>query len=153
MGIELAISGAALALGAISTIANIGANAAAASDRKKSFDASTAANNVQVNTQTNNSIYDRRARIREQRVRLAAIKQGSENAGTAGSSGEGGAASSLTSNFGSLVSQSRGANASNIGLNKLTQTAAEYDQSARNTLAWNEVFQQGVKTTQNVFNL
>ena len=153
MGIELAIGAAALALGAVSTGVNVAAAGSAASDRKKAFDAETKSNNVQIAQAQINSSYDRRARIREDRVRQAQIAQGSENGGTAGSSAEAGALGSLRSNFDALGAQSSGQSKANVGLNRYNQEAAQYDQNARNTLAWNDVFQSGVKTAQNVFNL
>lgn len=153
MGIELAISGAALALGAISTAVNVGAAASASADRAKAFAAQTEANNVAVAQQTNNAAYDRRARIREERVRMASMEQGAENSGTGGSSAEAGALGSLRSNFDALGSQSFGQTKANTGINRLNQDAANYDENAKNTLAWNDVFQTGVKTTQNIFNL
>ena len=153
MGIELIVGAASLALGAISIAGNVASNASAAADRKASFDAQTAANNVQTAQQKNRSLYDRRARIREERVRRATMLQGSQNSGTAWSSSEIGALGSLTSNFNALGAQSAGESKANEGYNKLTQTAATFDENAKTTLAWNDVFQTGIKTTQNIFDL
>lgn len=152
MGLELIVGAASLALGAISIGMNVSSAAQAATDRQQSFDAQTAANNAAINQQTNNANYDRRSRIREERVRRAQIEQGSQNGGTAGSSGETGALGSLDSNFAALNSQAEGQTATNVGINKLNQTAAQYDENARTTLAWNDVFQSGLKTGQTIFD-
>lgn len=152
MGIELVVGAASLALGVLSFASNAASTASAQADKKQSFDASTAANNVTIAQQENNSIYDRRSRIREQRVRQAQLQQGAANTGTNGSSGEAGALGSLNSNFNSLLGQSSGQDMANRGINRLNQTAAEFDQSARNTLAWNDVFQSGIRTAQTIFD-
>lgn len=152
MGIELVIGAASLALGVLSFASNAGTAAAAASDRKQSADASTASNNIQIAQQENNSIYDRRSRIREQRVRQAQMEQGAANTGTNGSSSEAGGIGSLDSNFSALIGQSSGQDKANSGINRLNQTAAGFDESARTTLAWNDVFQSGIKTGQTIFD-
>ena len=146
MGIELALGAASLAIGLISAVS-------ASSDRAKAASIQTTANNVAIAQQTNNSNYDMRSRIREERVRQAQIEQGSQNGGTAGSSSESGALSSLDSNFNALTSQEEGQTKANVGINRLNQDAVNADESAKDTLAWNDVFQSGIKTTQNIFHV
>ncbi len=144
MGLELILGAASLAVGVISSVS-------AASDRAKSAEASKTSNNITIAQGKVEALEARRSRIREERVRRAQIEQGSQNAGSSGSSGASGAVSALGTNFGTLISQQEGATKANIGINKWNQIATDFENRARATTAWGELFQSGFKTIGTIF--
>ncbi len=144
MGIELVFGALSLAVGLVSTASS---QAAA----KKSMAAQKEANNIQLAQSENNAREDRRQLLREERIRRARIMQGSFNSGAAGSSGEIGAMGAITTNVDSAVSNSGANSKANAGINIFNQKAATFDQQARESLAWGEVFQSGIGTFGNIF--
>ena len=146
MGIELILGAASLAVGVISS-------ASASADRKKAAAAQKQVNNITNAQQKVNSFEDRRQRLREERMRRASMEQGSQNTGTSGSSGEGGGLSALSTNFQTLLSQQAGMTKANEGINKWNQKAVDFETKARETLAWGDVFSEGLNTAGNLFKL
>lgn len=145
MGIEVILGAAALAVGLVSTgISTAAANASAAAQKESQ---NIALGQSKVNAQEN-----RRQLMREERIRRARIMQSSENAGGAGSSSEAGAIGAITTNVDAQVASSRGESAANTGINVQNQRATDYDNRARQALAWGEVFQGGINSFANIFD-
>lgn len=100
------------------------ANARSAAEEQRKAQAEQKAMNAQKAAQ------ERRAQIREERVRRARIIQGAENTGTSGSSGLSGAVSSISSQFagnvGYNLGQLQGANA----ISDYSQKAADFSFNA-----------------------
>lgn len=144
MGVELILGAASLAVNLISTVS-------AASQRKQSAKAQKESNNISIAQSKVNSYEERRQRLREERVRRAAMEQGSQNSGTSGSSGESGGISALGSNFGTLLSQQLGQTKANEGINKWNQKAIDFENKARETLAWGDVFSSGFSTISDTY--
>ena len=129
MGLELIFGAISLAVGLVST-------AASQSAAKKSGAAQKEANNISLAQSQNAAREDRRQLLREERIRRARIMQGSYNAGGSGSSGELGALGAITTNVDSTVAGAEANSKANAGINMFTQKAANYDQQAREILAW-----------------
>jgi len=144
MGLELILGAASLAVGLISTgISTSNANKSAAAQRETQ--------NIQLGQSAVASKENRRQLMREERIRRARIMQGSENAGGAGSSGEAGAMGAITTNVGGQIAASSGESRANAGINQWQQKALDFDNKARQALAWGEVFQGGITTFGNIF--
>jgi len=145
MGIELALGVVSLVVGVVSGVqqANL-ANQAA--DAQKAANATSAAQ-TQVNSQE-----ELRQRVREERIRRAQIIQASTNQGTTGSSGEGGALSSLDTNFGTLVSQSEGQSNTNSIINAYNQRATDLTNQSNILKSLTGTVQTGIDTFGTIFN-
>lgn len=141
-----------LALGIIGFAQQASAAASAADDRKKAAAAEKKKNAIQINTQKIQAATERRQLVREERVRRARMIQGAANTGVAGSSAVGGGISSLGSNFGSVLAQQQTTTKANVGINKQNQIAADFEQRARETLMWSEVFSSGIKLGQSALS-
>ncbi len=144
MGLELVFGALSLAVGLIST--SNSQNAA-----KKAAAAQRESNNISLAQSENAAREDKRQLLREERIRRARIMQSSFNTGGAGSSGESGAMGAITTNVDSAVSGAEATSKANAGINIFNQKAATYDQKARESLAWGEVFQSGLSTFGNIF--
>lgn len=144
MGIEVILGAASLALGLVS-------GTSAAADRKNAAAASTEANKVRTASSQIQASEQRRQLLREERLRRARMLQGAQNSGTSGSSGVMGGVSAITTNVDNIISQQLGENKANEGINKWEQKAVNYENKARETLAWNEVFQNGINTVGSIW--
>lgn len=137
MGLELIFAAASLAVGVIG-----GVNAS--NNAKKSAAAQKEANAISIAQTKVEAAEQRRQLLREERIRRARLRQGSENAGAGGSSGELGALGAITTNVDSITSAASGATKANEGINTWQQKAVDFDQKARDALMWSDVFQSGI---------
>lgn len=145
MGIEIILGAASLAVGLISTgISTSAANASAAAQKESQ--------NITLGQSQVTARENRRQLMREERIRRARILQSSSNSGASGSSGEAGALGAITTNVDSQVAASRGESAANTGINFQNQRATDFDNKARQALAWGEVFQGGINSFANIFD-
>lgn len=145
MGIEIILGAAALAVGLVST--GVSVNAA-----NKSAAAQKEAQNIQLGQSQVQARENRRQLLREERIRRARILQGSENAGGSGSSGEAGAIGAINTNVSGQIAASAGESKANTGINFQSQKALDYDNKAKQALAWGEVFQGGINSFANIFD-
>lgn len=137
MGIELILGAASLAVGVISGMQSSAASAKAATAQKN-------ANLIQMAQTQVTALEERRKLLREERIRRALLTQGGVNLGTAGSSGLLGAEAAIGTNVGGVVSAQSGATAANEGINMWNQKAIDFEQRARQAIAWGDVFQSGI---------
>lgn len=145
MGLEVILAAASLAVGLVATgVSTAAANASAAAQKESQ--------NITLGQSKVNAQENRRQLMREERIRRARILQSSNNAGGAGSSGEVGALGAITTNVDAQVASSRGESAANTGINFQNQRATDYDNQARQALAWGEVFQGGINSFANIFD-
>lgn len=144
MGIEVVFGAISLAVGLAST-------AVSAINSGKALKAQKEAQNIGLAQGSIAAAGDRRQLLREERVRRAKILQGATNSGADGSSGESGALSAITTNVDTMISDSASQSKGNAGINSFNQKAANYDQAARDSLAWGEVFQSGAKSFGGIF--
>ncbi len=145
MGIELIFAAASLAVGLVSTGISV-------SNANKSAAAQKESQNIQLGQSAVNARENRRQLLREERIRRARILQSSNNAGGAGSSAESGALGAISTNVDSQVAASSGESKANAGINVQNQKALDYDNKAKQALAWGEVFQGGVNSFANIFD-
>lgn len=145
MGLELILGAASLAVGLISA-------GSAAADRKASAAAGKEANQIRTAQGRVQASEQRRQLLREERLRRAKMLQGAQNSGTAGSSGALGGGAAITTNVDNVVSQQLGETKANEGVNSWEQKAVNYENSARATLMWGEVFQNGINTVGGIFD-
>lgn len=95
---------------------------------------------------------ERRAQIREERIRRARIMQSSVNTGTVGSSGEAGALSSLSTQLGTNVGMNLGQiNAAN-NISAFNQRAADFEMSAQDNLFKANTWGQVSQTAMSIFS-
>lgn len=139
MGLEIVAGIASLAVGVIS-------GASASSAYKKSAAAQKEANAIETAQTKINAADERRRLLREERIRRARLMQGAQNTGTSGSSGELGAMSAITTNVDSIMSAQLGETKAIEGMNKWRQVATDYEQKARESLMWGDIFSSGIKT-------
>lgn len=132
MGIEIAFGIASLALGVISGVNQMNsanetriATDKAIGKEKQAVKAQKEVNRIQVAQQKIVGLEDRRQRIREERIRRAAMESAAEGTGTSGSSGESGGISALGANLGTLVGSQRTATRANKGINANNQKALD----------------------------
>lgn len=96
---------------------------------------------------------DRRAQIREERVRRARILQSSENTGTSFSSGEAGAVGSLsTQYFGNLGTQLGGAQSA-ANISTFQQNAANFNFESQQSQQEAQMFNQLGNLSGNIFDM
>lgn len=137
MGIEigLLISAASAATGVVSLVQGANArsdarkNARAAAEQEKQIQAETKAQQAQ------RAAEERRAQIREERVRRARVLAGSEASGASGSSGEFGALGALSTNLGSNIGSNLGRLAAGERTSGYAQAAADFRGAADNSLS------------------
>ena len=142
MGIEVAFGVAALAVGLISGANQMrsagetraATNNAVAAD-KKAAEAQKETNRIIQAATKNNSLEQRRQKIREERLRRAQLLQAGENTNGGGSSGESGAISSLSANLAGQVAGSRSEGRANTGVNKYQQKSLDYQIQSRSIMA------------------
>lgn len=137
MGIELALIGLSVAIGAVGTVATINASNQAAKAQKE-------ARNIQTAQQKNEAAVSRRQAIREDRIRRARILAAAENSGTGASSGSVGAIGALDTNLSGLLGASLGQSKANAGINKQLQKGADAEQFAANVGAVTTLLQGGL---------
>jgi hypothetical protein len=132
MGIEIAFGIASLAVGVISGLNQMSAAAEttkaterAIKKEKQAVAAQKEVKNIQLAQQKIVGLEDRRQRVREERIRRAAMLTASEHAGGAGGSGEAGAVSALGANLGALISFQSGESRANTGVNTYNQKALD----------------------------
>lgn len=159
MGLELILGVASLAVGAISGINQMNAANQSASFARESAAAQKESNTITRAQQQVSSLENRRQRIREERVRRAAMISGAAASGTSDSSGLSGALGALGSNYGTLVSQQYGETKSIEGINKYNQKSIDLDTEARVTRAnadafssFMGIFQTGLNRVGNIFD-
>lgn len=144
MGIEVILGAASLAVGLVS-------GASAAADRRASAAAGREANQIRTANTRIQASEQRRQLLREERLRRARMLQGAQNSGTSGSSGVMGGTSAITTNVDNLISQQLGETKANEGINSWEQKAVNYENKARQTMAWADVFQGGINTVGNIW--
>ncbi len=138
-------------------VAVIGLLSANASQNKQASMASDAAahqreaQNEQRSAIASQQASDRRAQVREERVRRAKIMQGAENSGTAGSSGEIGALGSISTQFFSNIGTSLGGQRVASNISSQQQTAADMNFNAQIAGQQGARTQQGVQLAGNIF--
>lgn len=148
MGLEVAalvISGVGLASSISSQRQAQDANERAADQQREAQSEQKAVNAAQQNA-------DRRALIREERVRRARILQGSENSGTAYSSGEAGATSSLATQYFANLGTSLGGAKAAANISNFQQTAADFSTTAAQKSQDASMFQQLGNLGANIFD-
>ena len=145
MGLELIVGAASLAVGLISA-------GSAAADRKASAAAGREANQIRTAQGRVQASEQRRQLLREERLRRAKMLQGAQNSGTAGSSGVLGGTAAIGTNVDNVISQQLGDTKANEGINNWEQKAVNYENKARTTLMWGEVFQNGINTVGGIFD-
>jgi hypothetical protein len=120
MGIVEAVAIASLAVAAGSAYMQSEAQKDAASEQRKARNEQKAVNAAQ-------AAQERRAQIREERIKRARVMQAAENTGTTGSSGALGAVSNISSQFGSNVGF-------NLGQISSANRISDYQQNAANDM-------------------
>ena len=140
MGLEIATISAII--GGVGTVASLKGQADARSSAAASADMQRRAQSEQRAVVASQQANDRRAQIREERVRRARIMQSSENTGTSGSSGEVGAVGSIaTQFFGNLGTSLAGAQSS-ANISNFQQSAADFNYSTQKSQQEASLFQQ-----------
>lgn len=137
MGVELALIGLSVAVGAVGTVATINASNQAAKAQKE-------ARNIQTAQQKTEAANSRRQAIREDRIRRARILAAAENTGTGASSGSVGAVGALDTNLSGLLGASLGESKANAGISKQLQKSANAEQFASNVGAITNLLQSGI---------
>ncbi len=145
MGIELVLGALSIAVGVIGGIAQASSTAAAASEQREARNISGAQDKIR-------SMEDRRARIREDRIRRAQLLAASENTGTTGSSGQIGAIGALSTNLAGLVGSSLGESRANEAINGAVQRSADHQSTANQIGAWTNTIQGAIGGFSSVFD-
>lgn len=145
--VSIAIIGTVLSsvVGVAGGIASANATSRAADEQKEANNISAAQNKV-------DSLEQRRAKVREERIRRAMVISSSENSGTSGSSGEIGSIGALNTNLAGLVSTSLGQSRANNGINNRQQSAADFTSKANAIGAWTNTIQGGIEGFSSVFD-
>lgn len=147
MGIEIVLAAASLATGAISAQRQAEAQKEAKKDAKRAEAEQRKAQAEQRASNAAQSAAERRAQIREERVRRAKVIQASENTGVSGSSGEAGATANLATTLGSNIGRNIGALQTAENISQANQNAADFLGSAQSHQAdasmWGTVGQLG----------
>lgn len=139
-------------------VAVVGAISGASAQEKqkqaadKAADAQRGAQSEQRALVASQQAADRRAQVREERVRRARIMQGAENSGTAGSSSEAGALGSISTQFFSNVGTSLGGNRVAANISNFQQTAADFNFQGQQAQQQNVMFNQAVAAGASIFN-
>lgn len=165
MGLELIIAAASAVTGVVSLVQGAEARSDARRDAKRAADEEK---KIQAETkaqQAQRAAEERRAQIREERVRRARILAGAESSGASGSSGEFGALGALATNLGSNIGSNLGILAAGERTSGYAQAAADFRGSADNSLSKAQQSDQlfdlsskafsaagGVKTIKSIFD-
>lgn len=96
---------------------------------------------------------DRRAQIREERVRRARLLQGSENTGTAFSSGETGGVGNIATGYFSNLGTSLGSEQSAANISTFQQNAANFNYETQQSLQESQMFTQLTHLSSNIFDM
>lgn len=120
----------ALAIGTLSYVSQVKSNKEAQRNvsRANSENKKTQAEQKALNAQK--AANERRQQIREERVRRAQVEQSAENTGVAGSSGELGAVSGLTTQLGANIGTNLGQLQGVQNINNYSQAAADFSTAA-----------------------
>lgn len=110
----------------------IGASIQAGAEREAAAE-NREANEIQKASSKVQSNLDRRAAVRQERIKRAAILQESINTGVGGSSGESGAIGSLGGSLSSLSAEAIGKGKANEGINLRRQNAEDIRSKGRAT--------------------
>ena len=139
MGVSLVVGLLSVAVGAVSTAAQIKQGNKAAAAEKEARDIQNA---HQKNTDTNN----RRKDIREARVRRAQILQSAENTGVGASSGQFGATGAINTNLGSANSFRTAGQFAADGVSTQLNNAAQARLKGSQTAAIGNLFTSAFQT-------
>lgn len=141
-----------LAVAAVGTVGSLYMQSEANSAAKDAANEQRKAQGVQVAQNAAAAAAERRKAAREERIKRATILQSAQNTGTASSSGEGGALSGMSTQFGANV----GFNESMIGLGKMqsqyTQNAADFTSKANQFNSYGNMFGQGAQLGSSLFS-
>lgn len=116
----------AAAVAAVGLLVNASGQEKAKIEADKAADAARHSQEEQRSVVASQQASDRRAQVREERVRRARIMQGSENSGTAGSSSEAGAVGSIATQFFGNIGTSLGGQRVASNISSFQQTAADF---------------------------
>lgn len=142
----------AAAVAVVGTIAGASAQEKQQQAASKAADAQRGAQSEQKAVAASQQAADRRAQIREERVRRARILQGAENSGTAGSSGEAGAVGSISTQFFGNMGTSLGGQRVAANISNFQQTAADFNFQGQQAGQQAAVFNQGLNAAASIFN-
>lgn len=145
MGLSLIFGAISAVVGIVGAIGQANAASQAAAAQRESRDIGSAQNKI-------NAQNDRRARVREERVRRARIQAAAQNVGTSRSSGEVGAIGALSTNLAGLFGQSYGQSKANEGMNAADQKAADAINSGNMIGAFTGAIQSGISGFSSVFD-
>lgn len=149
MGLEIATISAIVA--GAGTVASLKSQVDARSSAAASADMQRKAKSEQEAVVASQQANDRRAQIREERVRRARILQSAENTGTSGSSGEAGAVGSLATQFFGNLGTSLGNAQSAANISNFQQSAANFNYSTQKSQQEASMFQQLGGLGKNIF--
>lgn len=142
MGLEVSTL-AAIATGTSAAVGIVG-NIQSRNAQKKGKAEQMAMNKAQ-------ELEERRRQFREERIKRARILQMSENTGTAGSSGEAGAMSSLSTQLSANVGMNLGLAASGAAITKYNQQAADAAGMAQTATALGQMVPTGARLANSIF--
>lgn len=134
-------TGAEIALMAVSTAVSVASSVEASRKQKQAAKDQKEAEMIARNEQRAQDAIQRRAQIREERVRRAQILQQAQNMGASGSSGESGGISSLSATIGSNLSSIRRGARTADSLSYFQQSAQDNIDSANKSLAIGDTIQ------------
>jgi hypothetical protein len=139
-------------------VAVVGAISGASAQEKqkqaadKAADAQRGAQNEQKAVVASQQASDRRALVREERVRRARIMQGAENSGTSGSSSEAGAVGSIATQYFGNMGTSLGGQRVAASITNFQQSAADFNFQGQQAQQQNVLFNQAVSAGASIFN-
>lgn len=144
MGIETAI-------GLLSLVGGIATGVMQASAASDAADERREAARIQSNRESIRNQENRRAMVREERIKRAQILQSSETTGTGGSSGEAGATGSLGTQTGLSLSFNTGDTRAVQDINAANQRAADANERARQIGFAGDLFQTSLRGFNRIF--
>lgn len=149
MGLEVALISAVI--GGVGTVASLKAQADSRSSAAASADMQRRSQSEQKASTAAQQANDKRAQIREERVRRARILQSSENTGTDGSSGEAGAVGSIATQFFGNLGTGLGNAQTASNISNFQQSAANFNYSTQKSQQEAGMFQQLGGLGSNIF--
>ena len=135
----MAIALLGLAVSAVSTIKQVGAE-------RKRVAAETEARDIGSANEELRNRAARRKGVREERIRRGRLQQISVNTGVAGSSGEIGATSALQASVGRNIAFQEQETRAAQGISRQNQRSADAQSSINRTRAFEDLFQTGLET-------
>lgn len=151
MGLE--VGTLALIATATTSVANLKSQADARQSAAQSRDEQLRAQYEQRAVVASNQAADRRAQIREERVRRARVMQASENSGTAYSSGESGALGSISTQFATNTGRQLGNAQASANISNFQQNAANFNFETQQSLQEAQMFTQLGGLTNSIFDM